>query len=103
MAYGDTACYTQIKSENWPKKGPQVMQYNFCPRCKFRMIAAKKHICLTCGYKVPNNDQSTAHAAFDSASEAEHSFGTPRIWSKIFKWEFDSADAESTQEKPALS
>jgi hypothetical protein len=82
------------------------MPYDFCPRCKFKVIAAKKHICSTCGYKLPRTGCTADNTDSDSSdSHLERQIAMPRLWSKLFRWEFDSVDAESiesTQEKPAL-
>lgn len=82
------------------------MQYYFCPRCKFRMIGAKRHICPTCGYKLPRVEQAVDTATTDTGERrARRTAITAGFWSKLFKWEIaaDNDSMESTQEKPALS
>lgn len=83
------------------------MQYDVCPRCKFKMIAVKKHLCLTCGYKLPRNDHTIDDAAGSSLRSSPLP-SMPRLWSRLFKWEFEARKdtdeyIDPTQEKPALS
>lgn len=82
------------------------MQYPVCPRCKFQMTAVKKHLCLTCGYKLPREDHTAAGSASLAPASSSPLPNTPHLWSKLFKWEFEaraSEKVEPTQEKPALS
>lgn len=74
------------------------MHYYFCPRCNFRMMAAK-HLCPTCGYKIPRQTKKTK-INNEALAKPINSF-----WSKLIKWDFAAStveQAEPTQEKPAI-
>jgi len=76
----------------------EVMQYYFCPRCKFRMIAVKKHICPTCGFKLPRIDHAGDSSNSDTSErQTERPAVTPRFWSKLFKLEFDAGDSDAIE------
>jgi len=70
------------------------------------MVAVKKHICPTCGYKLPRTVRTTDSTEADSEHNQEDvRTVVPRFWSKLLKWNFGSnnTDAmEPTQEKPVL-
>lgn len=68
------------------------MQYLLCPRCQFKM-PANKHICQTCGFKIP----SVAPAS-DASKGADNK---ARVFSKLFGFT-NSAKSKEQQEKHAL-
>jgi hypothetical protein len=71
------------------------------------MVAVKKHICPTCGYKLPRTVRTTDSTEADvEDNQAESRTIMPRFWSKLLKWEFGSTDTDAmdtTQEKPVLN
>lgn len=64
------------------------MQYFLCPRCQFKS-PANKHICQTCGYKLPSAKSSQEQSGgTDGGAKA-------KAFSKLFK--LDSAKGKDVQ------
>ncbi len=68
-------------------------------------MIATKHLCPTCGYKIPHsqNIDTDTDTEVDEGRRPARSYG---FWSKLFKWELTARATEkvdSTQEKPVLS
>jgi hypothetical protein len=68
------------------------MQYFLCPKCQFK-VPANKHICQTCGYKIPS--------ASEASGGADGADIKARTFSKLFGFNA-SKQKDSQQEKPAL-
>ncbi len=66
------------------------MLYYLCSRCQFK-IQANKHICPTCGYKVPVQKPEQSD---------EHSAPRANAWLKMLGM---GEKKEASHEKPALA
>jgi hypothetical protein len=62
-------------------------------------MMAAKHLCPTCGYKIPRQPKK-ARTNNEAPAKPANSF-----WSKLIKWDFAASTVkqpEPTQEKPAI-
>jgi len=73
------------------------MQYFLCPRCQFR-VPANKHICQTCGYKIPS-----ASGAGGGTKNVERSGTLTNPFAKLLGFTGSDKQKETGSEKPALS
>lgn len=70
------------------------MLYYLCPRCQFK-IQANKHVCSTCGYKMPATSASKDDDVQSNQSKAN-------VWLKMLGLNAGDKN-EPGHEKPALA
>ena len=73
------------------------MQYFLCPRCQFR-VAANKHSCSTCGYKMPSTS-----AASGGTNGAERTTTLTNPFAKLLGFAGGDKQKETGSEKPVLN